>query len=87
MDTKQPPEILTAVEAAKFLGIQISYLYKLTSSGVIPYYKPLGKKIFFRTEDLRQLLLKNRIESNETIKQKASSYVTIRPINKSKGNS
>jgi excisionase family DNA binding protein len=43
---------LTTEEAAKFLGISMSQLYKLTSSGVIPHHKPQGKLMYFFKEDL-----------------------------------
>ena len=35
-------EVLTSSEACMFLGISPSYLYKLTSAKLIPYYKPNG---------------------------------------------
>jgi excisionase family DNA binding protein len=43
---------LTVVEAAKHLQISQSYLYKLSSKGQIKTYKPSGKLLFFRVEDL-----------------------------------
>jgi excisionase family DNA binding protein len=39
--------VLNFDEAALLTGLSKSYLYKLTSSGMIPHYKPLGKHIFF----------------------------------------
>ena len=36
-------EILTLEEAARFLGMAKSTLYKLTHEQAIPYYKPNGK--------------------------------------------
>ena len=38
---------LTLVEAAKFLDLSPSHLYKLTSERKIPHFKPNGKKIYF----------------------------------------
>ena len=40
-------EVLNLVEAASYLDISHSHLYKLTSTGTIPCYKPNGKKIYF----------------------------------------
>ena len=37
-------EVLTSDEAARYLGISKSYLYKLTMQQKIPHYKPMGKK-------------------------------------------
>ncbi|MCQ2077608.1 MAG: helix-turn-helix domain-containing protein, partial [Bacteroidaceae bacterium] len=39
--------VLSFDEASKFLSLSKSYLYKLTSAGLIPHYKPQGKMIYF----------------------------------------
>ncbi|MDG4945115.1 helix-turn-helix domain-containing protein [Weeksellaceae bacterium KMM 9713] len=52
-------EILNLEEASKYLGISKSYLYKLTSGNKITYYRPEGKLIYFRKEDLDKYLLRN----------------------------
>ena len=51
---------LTLDEAAVFLGLSKGYLYKLTSSGKIPNYKPAGGRLYFTREDLRRYLFRNR---------------------------
>ncbi len=43
---------MSVKEAAYYLSMSISALYKLTASGAIPHYKPNGKKIFFDKEEL-----------------------------------
>ena len=40
-------EISTVEEAAKFMGIARSSLYKMTSDQLIPFYRPNGKMIYF----------------------------------------
>lgn len=45
-------DLLTMDQAADFLKIKKSYLYKLTSDKLIKHYKPGGKKIYFLREDL-----------------------------------
>lgn len=45
-------EFLNAQNAAQFLGISKSALYKLTSKGKIKFYKPSGKLIYFFKDDL-----------------------------------
>ena len=39
-------KVLTFDEACDYTGLSRSYLYKLTSSGVIPHSKPNGKIIY-----------------------------------------
>jgi len=55
--------IFTTYQAAEFLGLSISYLYKLTYRRVLPYYKPNGKKIYFLEADLKLWLTSKRIAS------------------------
>ena len=43
----QGKDVLTLEEAAKFMGIARSSLYKMTHEQTIPFYKPNGKMIFF----------------------------------------
>ena len=39
--------MLTSDEAARYMGISKTYLYKLTMLRKIPYYKPMGKMCYF----------------------------------------
>ena len=55
-------------EAAEYIGISKSTLYKHTAGGQIPFYKPNGKLITFSKDDLDKWLLKTRIPSNEELR-------------------
>ena len=68
-------KVLTFDEACDYTGISRSYLYKLTSSGIIPYSKPNGKVIFFDKEKLDKWLLKNARKSADEIKEEALSFL------------
>ena len=64
--------ILNAEEASEFLGLKPSYVYKLTSEKKIKFFKPSGKLIYFKKEDLENFLLQNPsdiipIEDSNTI--------------------
>ena len=67
-------EVLTSDEAARYLGISKSYLYKLTMERGIPYSKPLGKVCYFERADLDNWLRKNRVATKEEIQQQAHDY-------------
>ncbi len=72
---------LTFDEGAIFSGISKSHLYKLTSTGIVPHYKPRGKMIYFDREELSGWLLQNRIATADEIEAKATSYtVTGRKV-------
>lgn len=59
--TIQQKEILTIDEAAEFLGLSKSCLYKMTSSKEIPHCKPHGKKIYLHRQELEQWVLSSRV--------------------------
>jgi excisionase family DNA binding protein len=67
-------EVLTSDEAAKYMGISKSYLYKLTMLRKIPHYKPMGKMCYFNRAELEVWLQNNRIATDSEINQKAQSY-------------
>lgn len=48
--------VLNFEEAVEYTGFSPSYLYKLTSTGKVPHYKPYGKMIFFKREELEEFL-------------------------------
>lgn len=66
-------EVLTSNEAAQYMGISKSYLYKLTMLGKIPHFKPMGKMCYFNRHELEQWLQSNRVSTNKEISQKAQS--------------
>ncbi len=70
--------VLNFDEVAGYTGLSKSYLYKLTSTGGIPCYKPQGKHIYFNKQELDQWLLRNRKATNDEIDSKASTFVTLK---------
>ena len=68
-------EVLNMVEASKYLELSVSHLYKLTSAGTIPYYKPNGKKLYFKRQEIDAWLLSNKQASNDEIEQQANEYL------------
>ena len=69
------PKPLTFKEAAEFLDFSRSYLYRLTSQGRIPCYKPEGKRVYFDRAELVNWLKRNRIRPQEETEEKAASYI------------
>jgi excisionase family DNA binding protein len=49
--------VLKPEEAASYIGVTLSTLYKLTSAGVVPFSKPNGRLIYFSREALDEWLL------------------------------
>lgn len=67
-------EVLTSDEAAKYMGVSKSYLYKLTMRQQIPHYKPMGKMVYFNRLELEQWLQNNRVSTATEISQQAQAY-------------
>lgn len=63
--------VLTATEAAAYLGVSLSCLYKWTMNRVIPHYKPNGKLCYFEREELEKWMLSNRVSTEQELETKA----------------
>ncbi len=64
--------VLTFEEGCRYSGLSKSWMYKLTHRGEVPHYKPDGKKIYFKREELEAWLLRNKSSSREEIQRKAA---------------
>jgi len=67
--------ILSFDEASEFLNLSKSYLYKLTSSGQIPHYKPQGKMLYFEKSELENWLRQNPVKTNLQFLQEAELHL------------
>lgn len=67
-------EVLTSDEAAAYMGISKSYLYKLTMRQQVPHYKPMGKMCYFNRQELENWLQSNRVATTAEISQQAQAY-------------
>ena len=56
-------EFIRVDDAAKFLGISVGSVRNLTSNGKLLHYK-LGRRVYYRLEDLRSLLLSEKRGKN-----------------------
>ena len=67
-------EVLTSDEAARYMGVSKSYLYKLTMRRQIPHYKPMGKIYYFNRRELEEWLQSNRVATGKEIDERAQAY-------------
>ena len=67
-------EVLTTRETAQYMGISLSYRYKLTMRHQIPHFKPMGKICYFNRLEIEQWLQNNRVSTEDEISQKAQAY-------------
>jgi len=78
-------EVLTSDEAATYMGITKSYLYKLTMRREIPHSKPRGKMCYYNRKELEEWLQRNRVATDEELEAQARQYVAKHPIPLRKG--
>ena len=69
--------VLNFEEVVAYTGLSKSYLYKLTSSGGIPCFKPQGKNIYFSKQEIDSWLMQNRKATTIDIDSKAATFVTL----------
>ena len=74
--------LMTTTEAARYLGLKPSYLYKMMMRRAIPYYKPGGKLCFFAKADLDAWLTRVRVKSQSEIDSEAARYSISRESRK-----
>ncbi len=67
--------VLNLDECAAYTGLAKSYLYKLTALCKIPHYKPTGKRIFFKREEIDAWLLRNPVATEEELDRRANEYM------------
>ncbi len=58
------------MEAADYLSLKPSYVYKLVCLGKLPYHKPNGKKLYFSREKLDRWML-----GEDSLDERAATYL------------
>ena len=70
-------EPINVQQLSDLIGWSPSYIYKQTSKGEIPYYKPNGKFLYFKKSEIEQYLLSNRNKTKKEIEAEAIEYVHL----------
>ena len=69
-------QLMSCEEAAQYLKVSKSHIYKLTSQDQIPYYKPNGKKIYFNKGDLDGWIKHGRVLTKDEISEVADVWLS-----------
>ncbi len=72
--------VLNIDELVIYTGLSKLYIYKLTSQNKMPFYRPNGKQIYFKKEEIDSWLLRNRESTRDEIENEAINYSVL--INK-----
>lgn len=70
-----PKSVMGLEEFCEYTGTSRRYAYRLTSENRVPHYKPNGKKIFFRREEVDKWLTQGRVSTAEEIEDQATSHL------------
>lgn len=62
-------EVLTSAEAATYLGVSKSCLYKWTMERTIPHYKPNGKMCYFNRKEIEAWMQSCRVATDTELEQ------------------
>lgn len=75
-------KLLTLTEAAAYLGLKVSYVYKLTSTKQIPHYKYGGRRIVFELEALEDWRKQKMIPipTQADAAAQAAAYCAAKPL-------
>ncbi len=68
-------EVLTLEEAAMFMGVSKSSLYKMTHTHAIPYYRPNNKIVYFEKSELLKWLRQNPVASEAQLSEEARAVM------------
>lgn len=67
-------EVLTSTEVLSYLNISYSLLSKLTSAGLIPFYKPTNGLLFFFKDEIHQWIKENKVYSEKDAENLLKNY-------------
>jgi excisionase family DNA binding protein len=73
MELSFKKQYLNVVEASVYTGFTPKYIYQLVNKGLIPHYKPTGRKLFFKIEDLDEWIATSKCKSVNEIHREFNS--------------
>jgi len=75
LQTIAPKEFLSFKEAAVYLKISESNLYKKTSKRVLKFFKPNNGKLYFKRCDLDAWVLKGECKSIDVLEKEVTNFL------------
>lgn len=61
--------ILSVEDLSIYLDLSPEYIRKMTHNREIPHYKPNGKKLYFRKEEIDDWVLSSRVMTSEELRK------------------
>jgi len=63
--------ILTVEEVINYTGFSQKTIYKLTSTRAIPHYKPSGRKLFFKKDEIDKWITQGRVKTQTELRDES----------------
>ena len=63
--------ILTVDEVINYTGFSQKQIYKLTSTRQIPHYKPSGRKLFFKKDEIYKWITQGRVKTQTELRDES----------------
>lgn len=70
-------DVLNFSDLVTYTGLSKSYLYKLTSQGILPRSKPFGQ-VFFDKKEIDTFLMSNHNTPPDLTASKAAAFVHLK---------
>lgn len=71
-------EFLTVDQAAELMNVKKQTIYQYVWKKQIPAYKPFGNRLFFRKDELLEIMGQGRKPTADEIESEAATYVLNR---------
>ena len=68
-------DIITIKEFSELFGFQKGYVYKLIHQGKVKYYKPYGKKVFFKLSEVMKHFEKSKVYDYNEISREVNKHM------------
>mgnify|MGYP003635936736 CR=1 FL=1 len=71
-------DLITVSDLSTIFDLKVGYIYKMIHQKKIIYYKPFGKKVYFRLSEVVENLQNSKVDkdhSHQTIKDAADAYM------------
>jgi excisionase family DNA binding protein len=73
-------KVMNFKDLAAYTGLSESYLYRLTSRGILPGSRPFGKCLFFDKDEIDKILMGNKSLTAEETDRKAETFLSMKKL-------
>lgn len=59
---------MTFEAACEYLGVTSGQMYQYTHKNLLPFYKPFGKRLYFKKSEINAIIEEGRVDAVQTTK-------------------